>query len=175
MAIIHCLCHSSHMLRLGGQWPTRNVVQKSSSFLKRRWLAVWHLGSSRPANIVLCYEGIAKFSWGDVMEWMSSQIKYVNLYCSWFNAPYLSHMELKQSQFPLKSFKIYFILSSGQDVLSHPKWTGCDPSLANETHPVVARHSGTSFPIHHPQETVPKSTNGSLSTSLPWSPLLRPL
>ena len=32
--------------------------------------------------------GIAKFSWGDVMEWMSLQIKYVNLYYFLLNSLY---------------------------------------------------------------------------------------
>ena len=104
LAIIHCLCHSSRMLTLAGQWPIRNVVRKSS-FLKRRQLAVWHLEYGRPANIASCYEGIAKFTWGDVMEWMSSQIKYVNLYCFLFNSPYLSPMELKCISIPLKVLK----------------------------------------------------------------------
>ena len=48
---------------------------------------------------------------------------------------------------------------------------GCNLSLANEAHPVVARHPGTSFTVNHPQEAVPKSTNGRLSPSLPWSSL----
>ena len=120
LAIICCLCHSSCMLTLAGQWLTSNVIQKSSSFSKRRQLAIRHLESSRPADIALCYEGIAKFSWGDVMEWISLQIKYVNLYCFLFNSPYLSPMELKLSQFPLKLLKFISFLSSGQDVLSHP-------------------------------------------------------
>ena len=34
---------------------------------------------------------------------------------------------------------------------------------------MVARHPGASFPVHQPQEAVPKSTNVSLSPSLPWS------
>ena len=168
-SIIHCLCHSSNMLMSAGWWPTRNVIWKSSSFSKRRWLAIWHLDSGRPANIASCYKGIMKFSWGDVMEWMSSQIKYVNLYCFFFNSPYLSCMELKWSQFALKKFQnlFHFIIWPG---FTEPSlWTRCNPSLANDTHLVVARHPGTSFPVHHPQEAVPKSTNGSCSTSLPWS------
>ena len=43
-----------------------------------------------------------------------------------------------------------------------PQQTGCDPSLTNEPHPVVARHPSTSLPVHHPQEAIPKSTNGSI-------------
>ena len=58
---------------------------------------------------------------------------------------------------PFKSlveFKIYFILPSGQDVLSLPQWTRCSPSLVNEAHPVSVRHPGGSFPVHHPWEAV---------------------
>ena len=61
------------------------------------------------------------------------------------------------------------MLPSGQDVLSLPQQTRCNPSLANEACPVSARHPGASFPVHHPQEAVPKLTNGALSPSLPWS------
>ena len=105
LAIICCICHSSYMLMLASWQPTRNIIWKSSSFLKRRWSAIQHLECSRPANIASCYEGIAKFSWGDVMEWIFSQIKYVNPYCFLFNSPYLSHIELKWSWFPLKVLK----------------------------------------------------------------------
>ena len=31
---------------------------------------------------------------------------------------------------------------------------------------MLARHPGASFPIHHPQEVVPKSTSGTLSPLL---------
>ena len=91
--------------------------------------------------------------------------------------PFYNQVKWNKSDLdPPKCFKIYFILSSGQDLLSPPQLTGCDPSLANEAHLVVARHPGTSFPVHHPQEAVPKSTNGNLSPSLSWSsPLLGPL
>ena len=102
------------------------------------------------------------------MEWMFSQIKYVNLYCFLFDSPYLSCMELKWSQFPLKVLKFISFCH-----LTRMYWTTpmnqMWPSLANEAHLVVARHPGTSFPVNHPQEAVSKSTNGSLSPSLPWS------
>ena len=35
----------------------------------------------------------------------------------------------------------------------------------------MARHPGTSFPVNHPQEAVPKSGNDRLSPSLSWSSL----
>ena len=57
-------------------------------FLKRGQSAIWHLESSRLANILSCYEGILKFSWGDVMEWISLPIDYINLYCFLFNSLY---------------------------------------------------------------------------------------
>ena len=56
------------------------------------------------------------------MEWMSLSIKYVNLY--YFYSLHKSY-GTKAISIPLKSlklfiYKIHFILSSGQDVLSHP-------------------------------------------------------
>ena len=63
----------------------------------------------------------------------------------------------KTISIPFKSlikFKIYFILPSGQDVLSLPQWTRCCPSLVNEPCPVSARHPSSSFPVHHPWEAV---------------------
>ena len=37
--------HLAYDLNIGQQWPMRNVIQKSSSFLKRRQLAVQHFMS----------------------------------------------------------------------------------------------------------------------------------
>ena len=48
-------CHSSCMLMLAGQQPTRNVTQKLSSFSKRRQSAIWHLQSSRLAHCVMLW------------------------------------------------------------------------------------------------------------------------
>ena len=58
---------------------------------------------------------------------------------------------------------------SDQDVLSSPQWTRGGPSLANEAHLVSVRHPGSSFPVHHPPEAVPKLTNDNLFPSLHWS------
>ena len=52
----------------------------------------------------------------NVTEWMCLSIKYVDLY--YFFSLYKSY-GTKVILIPLK-FKVYFILSSGQDVLSHP-------------------------------------------------------
>ena len=57
-------------------------------FFEKKVIGHMTLESSRLANIALCYKGIAKFSWGDVTEWMSLQIKYVNLYYFLFNSLY---------------------------------------------------------------------------------------
>ena len=57
----------------------------------------------------------------------------------------------------------FFHSPSGQDVLSSPQWTGCGPSLANGACLVSARHPGGSFPVHHPQEAVPKLTMTTFS------------
>ena len=50
-----------------------------------------------------------------------------------------------------------------------------DPSLANEVHPVVARHPDASFPVNHLQEAVPKSTNDRFLPPCHDPPFLRPL
>ena len=89
------------------------------------------------------------------------------MFISIVSFPFISCMELKWSWSPQK-FKIYFIFVIWPVCNEPPQWTRCNPSLANEAHPVVARHPGTSFPVHHPQEAVSKSTNGSLFPTLPW-------
>ena len=63
----------------------------------------------------------------------------------------------------------FFYSPSGQDVLSSSQQTVCGPSLANGACLVSARHPGSSFPVHHPQEAVPELTNDNLFPSLPWS------
>ena len=64
---------------------------------------------------------------------------------------------------------VYYCGRCSQDVLSSSQQTKHGPSLANGAHPVSARHPGGSFPVHHPQEAVPKLTNDDLFPSLPWS------
>ena len=88
----------------------------------------------------------------------------------------LCHMELNDLNpiipYKIKSLKKFLNLfhsPSGQDVLSSPQWTRHGPLLANGAGPVSARHPGSSFPVHHPEEAVPKLTNDNLFPSLPWS------
>ena len=116
-----------------------------------------------------CYEGIVKFSWGKCNRVDIFTNKHINLYYFCLLSFIIKSYGTKTISIPLSLLKVSF--TSGQDVLSSPQQTGCNPSLANEAHLVSATHPGASFPVHHPQEVVPKLTNGTLSPSLPWSTL----
>ena len=84
--------------------------------------------------------------------------KHINLYYFSLISFIIKSYGTKTISIPYKSFKslefISFTIWPG--VLSLPQQIGCDPSLANEAHLVSARHPGASFPVHHPQEAVPK-------------------
>ena len=175
MAIIHCFVIIPTCLMSADWWLTRNAVPKINFFFEKKgnW-PLWHLQSGQLADIMSCYEDIAKFSLGDVMEWMSISIKYVNLYYFYFII-FMSYgtetILIPLTSLKLFIYKVHFILSIWPGCTEPPQWTRCNPSLANEVCLVMVRHPGTSFTVNHPQEAVPKSTNDRLSPSLSWSSL----
>ena len=139
------------------------------------------------------YEDIAKFSWGDVMEWislepnistsilfLSSEIKLgpiLMLTCD--------RTEQSRSKYPLYKQLIFNILlyfnllihiftfqkSSGQGCTRCPLVYQTWPSLTNEVHPVQARHPGNSFPVHQPMGSCPQVDQWP---SLPLPDLVHP-